>query len=62
MFPDYTIDAIVTEYAAIADGLAFQALFDRHLPAGEKTPVALRCWRFPESEIAQAHLESGSGL
>ena len=64
MFPDYAIDAITNGvHAATWTAPAFQTLFDRHLPRWREDNLRLRyAMGIPESEIAEAHLESKRAL
>src|ERR1700733_7439587 len=64
MFPDYSIDAITNGvHAATWTAPSFRALFDRHIPFWREDNLRLRyAMEIPESEIAQAHLESKRAL
>jgi glycogen phosphorylase len=64
MFPDYAIDAITNGvHAATWTAPAFQTLFDHHLPPWREDNLRLRyAMGIPESEIAEAHLESKRAL
>jgi starch phosphorylase len=64
MFPDYTIDAITNGvHAATWTAPAFQAVFDRYIPRWREDNLKLRyAVDIPDSEIAEAHLESKRAL
>jgi glycogen phosphorylase len=64
MFPDYSIDAITNGvHAATWTAPAFRELFDRHIPRWREDNLKLRyAMDIPESEIAEAHLESKRAL
>ena len=64
MFPNYTIDAITNGvHAATWTAPPFRAVFDRHLSRWREDNLRLRyAMEIPESEIAEAHLQSKRAL